>query len=91
MVDWKHFRIYTILPFIGFFAVTIFFFNSTIPIILKICGLNASDMWGNNAEAQPLAFDLGHVDWICFVAFAGMAAGLVIYSYKPSFFICHCF
>uniref|UniRef100_I1P4A6 Uncharacterized protein n=1 Tax=Oryza glaberrima TaxID=4538 RepID=I1P4A6_ORYGL len=79
-----------ILPFIGFFAVTIFFFNSTIPIILKICGatmlklnlsLLTSDMWA----VLILIFAYHEkVDWICFVAFAGMAAGLVIYSYKPS-------
>ncbi|TVU08756.1 hypothetical protein EJB05_42168, partial [Eragrostis curvula] len=40
------------------------------------------DMWRNHAKS--LAPDLRHVDWMYFVAFAGTAAGLIIYSYKGS-------
>uniref|UniRef100_I1QQD3 EamA domain-containing protein n=1 Tax=Oryza glaberrima TaxID=4538 RepID=I1QQD3_ORYGL len=76
-----------ILPFIGF-AVAMFLFYSTVPIILKICGatmlnlsLLTSDMWA--VLIRIFAYH-EKVDWMYFVAFAGTAAGLVIYSYKGS-------
>uniref|UniRef100_A0A0D9XFK1 EamA domain-containing protein n=1 Tax=Leersia perrieri TaxID=77586 RepID=A0A0D9XFK1_9ORYZ len=110
-----------ILPFIGF-AVAMFLFYSTVPIILKICGatmlnlsLLTSDMWAvlirifayheKVSEHQLLPphtlmpvvklkiiqldlirskFDNLQVDWMYFVAFAGTAAGLIIYSYNHS-------
>ncbi|EEC66549.1 hypothetical protein OsI_32704 [Oryza sativa Indica Group] len=76
-----------ILPFIGF-AAAMFLFYSTVPIILKICGatmlnlsLLTSDMWA--VLIRIFAYH-EKVDWMYFVAFAGTAAGLVIYSYKGS-------
>ncbi|OEL30996.1 Solute carrier family 35 member F1 [Dichanthelium oligosanthes] len=76
-----------ILPFLGF-ALAMFLFYSTVPIILKICGatmlnlsLLTSDMWA--VLIRIFAYH-EKVDWMYFVAFAGTAAGLVIYSYKGS-------
>ncbi|WVZ65543.1 hypothetical protein U9M48_014889 [Paspalum notatum var. saurae] len=88
-----YFYTFQILPFIGF-AVAMFLFYSTVPIILKarslshICGatmlnlsLLTSDMWA--VLIRIFAYH-EKVDWMYFVAFAGTAAGLVIYSYKGS-------
>ncbi|XP_062194059.1 uncharacterized protein LOC133897362 [Phragmites australis] len=82
-----HWNAGAILPFIGF-ALAMFLFYSTVPIILKICGatmlnisLLTSDMWA--VLIRIFAYH-EKVDWMYFVAFAGTAAGLVIYSYKGS-------
>lgn len=76
-----------LLPFIGF-ALALFLFYSTVPIILKVFGatmlnlsLLTSDMWA--ALIRIFAYH-EKVDWMYFVAFAGTAIGLVIYSYKGS-------
>ncbi|KAK3130527.1 hypothetical protein QOZ80_6BG0494670 [Eleusine coracana subsp. coracana] len=76
-----------ILPFLGF-AVAMFLFYSTVPMILKICGatmlnlsLLTSDMW---AVLIRIFAYREKVDWMYFVAFAGTVIGLVIYSYKGS-------
>ncbi|KAF7066570.1 hypothetical protein CFC21_072527 [Triticum aestivum] len=76
-----------VLPFIGF-ALAMFLFYSTVPIILKICGatmlnlsLLTSDMWA--VLIRIFAYH-EKVDWMYFVAFAGTAIGLIIYSYKGS-------
>lgn len=82
-----HWNAGAILPFIGF-ALAMFLFYSAVPIILKICGatmlnlsLLTSDMWA--VLIRIFAYH-EKVDWMYFVAFAGTAAGLVIYSYKSS-------
>ncbi|KAF8780837.1 hypothetical protein HU200_000786 [Digitaria exilis] len=82
-----HWNAGAILPFIGF-ALAMFLFYSTVPIILKICGatmlnlsLLTSDMWA--VLIRIFAYH-EKVDWMYFVAFAGTAIGLVIYSYKGS-------
>ncbi|KAL6601770.1 hypothetical protein ACP70R_006083 [Stipagrostis hirtigluma subsp. patula] len=82
-----HWNAGAILPFIGF-AVAMFLFYSTVPIILKICGatmlnlsLLTSDMWA--VLIRIFAYH-EKVDWMYFVAFAGTAIGLIIYSYKGS-------
>ncbi|KAF3456132.1 hypothetical protein FNV43_RR00780 [Rhamnella rubrinervis] len=71
------------LPFFGF-SVAMFMFYSLVPILLKISGstmlnlsLLTSDMW-----AVVIRFFAYHekVDWMYFVAFAGVVVGLVIYS-----------
>ncbi|EMS57108.1 hypothetical protein TRIUR3_15093 [Triticum urartu] len=74
-----------VLPFIGF-ALAMFLFYSTVPIILKICGatmlnlsLLTSDMWA--VLIRIFAYH-EKVDWMYFVAFAGTAIGLIIYSYN---------
>lgn len=76
-----------LLSFIGF-ALALFLFYSTVPIILKVFGatmlnlsLLTSDMWA--ALIRIFAYH-EKVDWMYFVAFAGTAIGLVIYSYKGS-------
>ncbi|KAK1626096.1 hypothetical protein QYE76_000411 [Lolium multiflorum] len=76
-----------LLPFIGF-ALALFLFYSTVHIILKVFGatmLNlsilTSDMWA--ALIRIFAYH-EKVDWMYFVAFAGTAIELVIYSYKGS-------
>ncbi|CAN6198509.1 unnamed protein product [Urochloa humidicola] len=80
-----HWNAGAILPFIGF-ALAMFLFYSTVPIILKICGatmlnlsLLTSDMWA--VLIRIFAYH-EKVGWMYFVAFAGTAIGLVIYSYK---------
>ncbi|OAY85664.1 Solute carrier family 35 member F1 [Ananas comosus] len=72
-----------VLPFVGF-ALAMFLFYSTVPIILKICGatmlnlsLLTSDMWA--VLIRIFAYHQ-KVDWMYFVAFAGVAIGLIIYS-----------
>uniref|UniRef100_A0A804MPT2 Solute carrier family 35 member F1 n=1 Tax=Zea mays TaxID=4577 RepID=A0A804MPT2_MAIZE len=82
-----HWTAGAILPFIGF-ALAMFLFYSTVPIILKICGatmlnlsLLTSDMWA--VLIRIFAYK-EKVDWMYFVAFAGTATGLVIYSYRGS-------
>ncbi|KAL6661030.1 hypothetical protein ACP70R_000414 [Stipagrostis hirtigluma subsp. patula] len=76
-----------VFPFVGF-ALAMFMFYSTVPTVLKICGatmlnlsLLTSDMWA--VLIRIFAYH-EKVDWIYFVAFAGTASGLVIYSYKGS-------
>uniref|UniRef100_J3MUV5 Uncharacterized protein n=1 Tax=Oryza brachyantha TaxID=4533 RepID=J3MUV5_ORYBR len=76
-----------VLPFLGF-ALAMFLFYSTVPTVLKICGatmlnlsLLTSDMWA--VLIRIFAYH-EKVDWIYFVAFAGTAVGLLIYSYKSS-------
>jgi len=71
-----------------------FLFYSTVPIILKICGatmlnlsLLTSDMWA--VLIRIFAYH-EKVDWMYFVAFAGTAIGLVIYSYKYCAFPVFC-
>lgn len=82
-----HWTAGAILPFIGF-ALAMFLFYSTVPIILKICGatmlnlsLLTSDMWA--VLIRIFAYH-EKVDWMYFVAFAGTATGLVIYLYRGS-------
>ncbi|CAD6218567.1 unnamed protein product [Miscanthus lutarioriparius] len=82
-----HWTAGAILPFIGF-ALAMFLFYSMVPIILKICGatmlnlsLLTSDMWA--VLIRIFAYH-EKVDWMYFVAFAGTATGLVIYSYRGS-------
>ncbi|XP_072972008.1 uncharacterized protein [Typha angustifolia] len=72
-----------VLPFLGF-ALAMFIFYSTVPTILKICGatmlnlsLLSSDMWG--VLIRIFAYHQ-KVDWMYFIAFAGVLIGLVIYS-----------
>ncbi|CAL9095990.1 unnamed protein product [Musa textilis] len=72
-----------VLPFLGY-ALAMFLFYSTVPIILKICGatllnlsLLTSDMWA--VLIRIFAYHQ-KVDWMYFIAFAGVAVGLVIYS-----------
>ncbi|THU67675.1 hypothetical protein C4D60_Mb05t27200 [Musa balbisiana] len=80
-----------VLPFLGF-VLAMFLFYSTVPIILKICGatllnlsLLTSDMWA--VLIRIFAYHQ-KVDWMYFIAFAGVAVGLVIYSmYMMSKFI----
>lgn len=76
-----------VLPFLGF-ALAMFLFYSTVPTVLKICGatmlnlsLLTSDMWA--VLIRIFAYH-EKVDWMYFVAFAGTAGGLLIYSYKSS-------
>ncbi|XP_072950802.1 uncharacterized protein [Typha angustifolia] len=72
-----------VLPFLGF-ALAMFVFYSTVPVLLQISGstmlnlsLLTSDMW-----AVLLRIFAYHekVDWMYFVAFAGVAVGLLTYS-----------
>ncbi|XP_064991492.1 uncharacterized protein LOC135585765 isoform X2 [Musa acuminata AAA Group] len=72
-----------VLPFLGF-AMAMFLFYSTVPVILKICGatllnlsLLTSDMWA--VLIRIFAYHQ-KVDWMYFIAFAAVAVGLVIYS-----------
>ncbi|CAD5172177.1 unnamed protein product [Musa acuminata subsp. malaccensis] len=72
-----------VLPFLGY-VLAMFLFYSTVPIILKICGatllnlsLLTSDMWA--VLIRIFAYHQ-KVDWMYFIAFAGVAVGLVIYS-----------
>ncbi|XP_020576911.1 solute carrier family 35 member F1-like isoform X2 [Phalaenopsis equestris] len=72
-----------VLPFVGF-ALAMFLFYSTVPVILKICGsamlnlsLLTSDMWA--VLIRIFAYHQ-KVDWMYFLAFAAVAAGLFIYS-----------
>ncbi|XP_020088326.1 solute carrier family 35 member F1-like [Ananas comosus] len=78
-----HWTAGAVLPFVGF-ALAMFLFYSTVPIILKICGatmlnlsLLTSDMWA--VLIRIFAYHQ-KVDWMYFVAFAGVAIGLIIYS-----------
>ncbi|KAK7304290.1 hypothetical protein VNO77_45158 [Canavalia gladiata] len=71
------------LPFAGF-AVAMFMFYSLVPVLLKINGstmlnlsLLTSDMWA--VLIRIFAYH-EKVDWMYFVAFGAVAAGLVIYS-----------
>ncbi|KAJ4772388.1 solute carrier family 35 protein (DUF914) [Rhynchospora pubera] len=71
-------------PFFGF-SLAMFVFYSTVPYILKICGatvlnlsLLTSDMWA--VLIRIFAYH-EKVDWIYFIAFAGVAIGLGIYSW----------
>ncbi|URE41717.1 hypothetical protein MUK42_35199 [Musa troglodytarum] len=72
-----------VLPFLGF-ALALFLFYSTVPIILKICGatllnlsLLTSDMWA--VFIRIFAYHQ-KVDWMYFIAFAAVAVGIVTYS-----------
>ncbi|KAB5527618.1 hypothetical protein DKX38_021465 [Salix brachista] len=71
------------LPFFGF-AVAMFLFYSLVPILLKISGstmlnlsLLTSDMWA--VMIRIFAYH-EKVDWAYYLAFAAVAAGLVVYS-----------
>ncbi|KAH9623764.1 hypothetical protein KSS87_021876 [Heliosperma pusillum] len=72
------------LPFVGF-SVAMFLFYSLVPVLLKISGstmlnlsLLTSDMW--SVVIRIFAYR-EKVDWLYYVAFAGVAVGLVIYSW----------
>ncbi|KAJ7979071.1 Solute carrier family 35 member F1 [Quillaja saponaria] len=72
------------LPFVGF-SVAMFMFYSLVPVLLKINGstmlnlsLLTSDMWA--VLIRIFAFR-EKVDWMYFLAFVGVAVGLVIYSW----------
>ncbi|XP_074264196.1 uncharacterized protein LOC141586769 [Silene latifolia] len=72
------------LPFVGF-AVAMFLFYSLVPVLLKISGstmlnlsLLTSDMW--SVVIRIFAYH-EKVDWLYYVAFVGVAVGLVIYSW----------
>ncbi|KAG6523742.1 solute carrier family 35 member F1-like [Zingiber officinale] len=74
-----------VLPFLGF-ALAMFLFYSTVPIILKICGatllnlsLLTSDMWA--VLIRIFAYH-EKVDWMYFIAFAAVTIGLVVYSWR---------
>ncbi|KAG0484920.1 hypothetical protein HPP92_008999 [Vanilla planifolia] len=71
-----------VLPFVGY-ALAMFLFYSTVPIILKICGsamlnlsLLTSDMWA--VLIRIFAYHQ-KVDWMYFLAFAAVAFGLYVY------------
>ncbi|XP_022849152.1 solute carrier family 35 member F1-like isoform X1 [Olea europaea var. sylvestris] len=71
------------LPFVGF-SVAMFLFYSGVPILLKISGstmlnlsLLTSDMWA--VLIRIFAYH-EKVDWMYFVAFAVVTAGLIVYS-----------
>ncbi|KAH7681141.1 solute carrier family 35 member F1/2 protein [Dioscorea alata] len=71
------------IPFVGF-ALAMFLFYSTVPIVLKLSGstmlnlsLLTSDMWA--VFIRVFAYH-EKVDWMYFIAFAGVAVGLLIYS-----------
>ncbi|XP_065868754.1 uncharacterized protein [Euphorbia lathyris] len=71
------------LPFVGF-AVAMFLFYSTVPVLLKLSGstmlnlsLLTSDMW--SVLIRIFAYH-EKVDWMYYVAFAGVVIGLIIYS-----------
>lgn len=71
------------LPFFGF-SVAMFFFYSLVPVLLKISGstmlnlsLLTSDMWA--VLIRIFAYH-EKVDWMYFIAFAGVAVGVVVYS-----------
>ncbi|WCJ41462.1 hypothetical protein M5689_022331 [Euphorbia peplus] len=71
------------LPFVGF-AVAMFLFYSTVPVLLKLSGstmlnlsLLTSDMW--SVLIRIFAYH-EKVDWMYYVAFAGVVVGLIIYS-----------
>ncbi|KAJ6674713.1 hypothetical protein OIU85_010929 [Salix viminalis] len=71
------------LPFFGY-AVAMFLFYSLVPILLKISGstmlnlsLLTSDMWA--VMIRIFAYH-EKVDWVYYLAFAAVAAGLVVYS-----------
>ncbi|XP_078432670.1 uncharacterized protein LOC144704218 [Wolffia australiana] len=73
------------LPFAGFTAA-MFLLYSTVPTILKIAGsamfnlsLLTSDMWG--VLIRTFAYH-ERVDWIYFLAFAAVLAGLIAYSWR---------
>ncbi|XP_020261481.1 solute carrier family 35 member F1-like isoform X2 [Asparagus officinalis] len=72
-----------VLPFVGF-ALAMFLFYSTVPVILKISGstmlnlsLLTSDMWA--VLIRIFAYH-EKVDWMYFIAFGAVAVGLVVYS-----------
>lgn len=78
-----HWTAGAVLPFVGF-ALAMFLFYSTVPIILKISGstmlnlsLLTSDMWA--VLIRIFAYH-EKVDWMYFIAFAAVAVGLVVYS-----------
>lgn len=78
-----HWTAGAVLPFVGF-ALAMFFFYSTVPVILKICGsamlnlsLLTSDMWA--VLIRIFAYHQ-KVDWLYFLAFVAVAAGIYIYS-----------
>ncbi|PKA49940.1 hypothetical protein AXF42_Ash019256 [Apostasia shenzhenica] len=78
-----HWTAGAVLPFVGF-ALAMFLFYSTVPVILKICGsamlnlsLLTSDMWA--VLIRIFAYHQ-KVDWMYFLAFAGVAVGIYIYS-----------
>lgn len=78
-----HWSAGAIVPFIGF-AAAMFLFYSFVPILLKLNGsamlnlsLLTSDMWA--VLIRIFAYH-EKVDWMYFVAFAGVSVGLVIYS-----------
>ncbi|KAJ0977020.1 hypothetical protein J5N97_012494 [Dioscorea zingiberensis] len=78
-----HWTAGAVLPFIGF-ALAMFLFYSTVPILLKLSGstmlnlsLLTSDMWA--VLIRIFAYH-EKVDWMYFIAFAAVAVGLVIYS-----------
>ncbi|XP_008790662.1 solute carrier family 35 member F1-like isoform X3 [Phoenix dactylifera] len=78
-----HWTAGAVLPFLGF-ALAMFLFYSTVPVILKISGstmlnlsLLTSDMWA--VLIRIFAYHQ-KVDWMYFIAFGAVAVGLVIYS-----------
>ncbi|MQL71137.1 hypothetical protein Taro_003453 [Colocasia esculenta] len=78
-----HWTVGAVLPFIGF-ALAMFLFYSTVPILLKLSGstmlnlsLLTSDMWA--VLIRIFAYH-EKVDWMYFIAFAAVAVGLVVYS-----------
>ncbi|KAG1331311.1 solute carrier family 35 member F1 [Cocos nucifera] len=78
-----HWTASAVLPFVGF-ALAMFVFYSTVPILLKMSGstmlnlsLLTSDMWA--VVIRMFAYH-EKVDWMYFIAFAAVAVGLVVYS-----------
>ncbi|EPS74186.1 hypothetical protein M569_00565, partial [Genlisea aurea] len=71
-------------PFVGF-SLAMFLFYTGVPILLKISGstmlnlsLLTSDMWA--VLIRIFAYHQ-QVDWVYFIAFGGVAIGLVVYSW----------
>ncbi|KAI3881343.1 hypothetical protein MKX03_025650 [Papaver bracteatum] len=78
-----HWSAGALLPYSGF-AAAMFLFYSTVPILLQISGstmlnlsLLTSDMWA--VLIRIFAYH-EKVDWMYFIAFAGVVVGLIIYS-----------
>ncbi|MCL7034480.1 hypothetical protein MKW94_004500 [Papaver nudicaule] len=78
-----HWSAGALLPYSGF-AAAMFLFYSTVPVLLQISGstmlnlsLLTSDMWA--VLIRIFAYH-EKVDWMYFIAFAGVVVGLVIYS-----------
>lgn len=78
-----HWTAGAVIPFVGF-ALAMFLFYSTVPIILRKSGstmlnlsLLTSDMWA--VLIRIFAYHQ-KVDWMYFISFGAVAVGLIVYS-----------